>query len=83
MKMEAESEDSGRPADHRQLEERVDRIPLLSLQKKPNVPGLDFGLLAPRTAGGKVSVIRATKLPFSVSRQSWQMNIQRHYFPRV
>ena len=81
--MEAEIKDSGQPADHRQLEVRLDWLPLLSLQKEPNVPGLDLGLLTPRTVGGKVSVIRATKLQFSVSQQPWQMNIQRHYFPRV
>ena len=83
MKMEAGSEDSRRPADHLQLEERVGRIRILSLQREPNVPGLDFGLLAPRTEGGKAPVITATKLQFSVSRQPWQMNIRRHYFPRV
>ena len=83
MKTEAESKDNGQPADCRQLGERVDQLPLLSLQKEPNVPGLDLGLLTPKTVGGKVSVIRATKLQFSVSRQPWQMNIQRHYFPRV
>ena len=83
MKTEAESKDNGQPADRRQLGERVDQLPLLRLQKEPNVPGLDLGLLTPKTVGGKVSVIRATKLQFSVSRQPWQMNIQRHYFPRV
>lgn len=81
MKMEAGSEDSGRPADHLQREERVDLTRLLSLQKEPNVPGLGFGLLAPRTEGGKVSVIRATKLQFSVSRQPWQMTIEGTIFP--
>ena len=61
MKTEAESKDNGQPADRRQLGERVDQLPLLSLQKEPNVPGLDLGLLTPKTVGGKVSVIRATK----------------------